>query len=214
MNDLNTLLERAAGPVAAAPVDIRGDLSRGHRALARIRRRRGAAGLVGVAAAGVVGVGIARFTDPGGDVAADKTPTHHLLKGTGITFLAQPFAAGPYTFDQTPQGWEVQGAYPQGVTIAPVGFADQDPLSFVGKLVIMFDGNPPFGDRVDLNGRNFWVSDDGGGGAITISTRTEDGEPVGMVRIQYPAGAGWTEDTMLEFLAGVHVGPDAQPGLG
>ena len=35
-----------------------------------------------------------------------------------------------------------------------------------------------------------------------------------MVRIQYPAGAGWTADTMLEFLAGVHVGPDAQPGLG
>ena len=47
MNDLNTLLERAAGPTAA-PVDAYADLTRGHRALARTRRRRSAVGLLGV----------------------------------------------------------------------------------------------------------------------------------------------------------------------
>ena len=210
MNDLNTLLERAAGP-AAAPVDVRGDLTRGHRALARTRRRRGAAALVGVAAAGVVGVGTARFTDPGDEgVAADDTSAHG--GSTGITFLAQPFEAGPYTFDQTPEGWEVQGADAYAVTIAPIGFPDQEPLSFAGKLVILFDGNRPSGSPIDYHGRTFWIG--GSNGSSTIATRTHRNEPRGVVSVQYPNDAGWTRDTMLAFLAGVHVGPDAQPGLG
>ena len=210
MNDLNTLLERAAGPTAA-PVDAHADLTRGHRALARTRRRRGAVGLLGVAAAGVVGVGITRITEPDGDVAADKTQTHH-QKGTGITFLAQPFEAGPYTFDQTPEGWEVQGAYPTGVTIAPIGFPDQEPLSFVGKLVILFDANPLSGEQVQRNGRTFWVHGDSG--YTTIATPTLPGEPTGNVLIQFPDDTGWTRDTMLTFLASVHVGPGAQQGVG
>ncbi len=212
MNDLNTLLERAAGPAAAAPSTSEADLTRGHRALARTRRRRGAAGLLGVAAAGVVGVGIARFTDPGDEgVAADDTSAHG--GSTGITFLAQPFEAGPYTFDQTPEGWEVQGANAYAVTIAPVGFPDQEPLSFAGKLVILFDGNRPSGAPVELHGRTFWIG--GSDGYIDASPPAPSrNEPRGVVSIQYPNDAGWTRDTMLAFLAGVHVGPDAQPGLG
>ena len=168
---------------------------------------------MGVAAAGVVGVGIARFTDPGGDVAADKTQTHHPEKGTGITFLAQPFEAGPYTFDQTPEGWEVQGANPYAVTIAPVGFPDQEPLSFVGKLVILFDGNRPSGEQVELDGRTFWI------GGERRATRRSPPAPAARARtdvvsIQYPDDTGWTRDTMLAFLAGVHVGPGAQQGVG
>jgi hypothetical protein len=210
MNDLNALLDRAAGPTTA-PVDTHADLTRGHRALAQTRRRRAATGLLGVAAAGVVGVGIVRFTDPDGDVAADNTSTRH-QKVTGISFLAQPFEAGPYTFDQTPVGWEVQGAYPQGVTIAPVGFPDQEPLSFVGKLVILFDGNPLSGEQVQRDGRTFWVRGDSG--YTTIATPTLPGEPTGNVLIQFPDDTGWTRDTMLTFLASVHVGPGAQQGVG
>jgi hypothetical protein len=209
MNDVNTLLERAAGP-AVVPVDAHADLTRGHRALSRTRRRRSAIGLAGVAAAGIAGVGVSRVVAPD-DGPSRATESH---RGGGVSLLAQPFVAGPYTFDSTPEGWEVQGSYPQGVTIAPVGFPDQQPLSFVGKLVIMFDGEPPFGDPVELDGRTFWVSDDGGGGATAISTRTRAGEPTGMVRIQYPADAGWTRATMLLFLAGVHVGQDAQQAVG
>jgi hypothetical protein len=211
MNDLNTLLDRAAGP-ATAPVDAHADLTRGHRALARTRRRRAATGLLGVAAAGVVGVGIVRFTDPEGDVAADNTPTRHQETSGGISFLAQPFEAGPYTFDQTPVGWEVQGAYPQGVTIAPVGFPDQEPASFVGKLVIMFDGNPLSGEEVQRDGRTYWVRGDSG--HTTIATPTLPGEPTGNVLIQFPDDTGWTRDSMLTFLASVHVGPGAQQGVG
>jgi hypothetical protein len=214
MNDLNTLLERAAGPATGpvtGQVDAAADLSRGRRALGRTRRRRSALGLVGVAAAGVLGIGVSRVVAPDHDNTRAEESTH---RDGGISFLSQPFVAGPYTFDATPEGWEVQGSFPQGVTIAPVGFPDQQPLSFVGKLVIMFDGNPPYGDKVELDGRTFWVSDAGGGGATTISTRTQDGEPAGMVRIQYPVDTGWTRDTMLQFLAGVHVGAGAQQGLG
>jgi len=211
MNDLNTLLERAAGPTGT-PLDAHADLTRGQRALSRTRRRRGALGLVGVAATGVVGVGMARFTDPGRDVAADRTQTHHPVNGTGITFLAQPFEAGPYTFDQTPAGWEVQGANAYAVTIAPVGFPDQEPLSFAGKLVILFDANKPSGSPIDHDGRTFWIG--GSGGSSTVATRTRRTEPAGVVSIQYPNDAGWTRDTMLTFLAGVHVGPGAQQGVG
>ena len=127
--------------------------------------------------------------------------------------LAQPFEAGPYTFDATPEGWEVQGANPTAVTIAPVGFPDQEPLSFVGKLVILFDGNPlGGGEQVELDGRAFRVS--ASEDNTTIATRTRPDEPAGVVRIQYPSDAGWTRETMLDFLAGVHVGSGAQQGVG
>lgn len=208
MNDLNVLLDRAAGPVTH-PVDARADLARGHRALSRTRRRRSALGLVGVAAAGVVGVGVSRAVAPDDAPSTAKESVH---PDAGVSLLAQPFEAGPYTFDQTPEGWEVQGAYPQGVTIAPVGFPDQEPLSFVGKLVIVFDGNPPTGEKVALDGRTYWVRE--GSDYTTIATRTRSGEPAGVVSIQYPSGTGWTRDNMLAFLAGVHVGPDARQGVG
>jgi hypothetical protein len=210
MNDLNALLDRAAGP-AAAPVDAYADLTRGHRALSRTRRRRAAAGLAGVAAAGVVGVGATRALQP-----EDTAPQHAVERtdtGTGgISFLAQPFLAGPYTFAATPEGWEVQGVTPSAVTIAPVGFADQEPASFLGKLVIMLDGNRPTGERVEFEGRTFWVGTDSD--HDTIVTRTRPGEPEGYVLIQFPDSAGWDRQTMLEFLGGVTVGPGAQKGVG
>jgi len=208
MNDLNALLDRAAGP-ATVPVDARADVTRGHRALSRTRRRRAAGGLLGVAAAGVVGVGAVRLAQP--DSAQPERAVESTRTG-GISFLAQPFEAGPYTFDQTPEGWEVQGANPTAVTIAPVGFPDQEPLSFVGKLVILFDGNRPSGEKVELDGRTFWIR--GSDEYTTIATRTRGDEPQGVVSVQYPDDTGWSRDTMLAFLAGVHVGPGAQQGVG
>ena len=98
------------------------------------------------------------------------------------------------------------------MTIAPVGFPDQEPLSFVGKLVILFDGNPLSGEQVERDGRTFWVHGDSG--YTTIATPTRPGEPTGNVLIQFPDDTGWTRDTMLAFLGGVHVGPGAQQGVG
>ena len=120
MNDLNTLLDRAAGPAADhSPLDVGADLTRARRALSRTRRRRSAAGLMGAAAAGVLGVGVARYAGP------DGAPQQQAVEQrgddgqqAGISFLAQPLDAGPYTFDATPEGWEVQGVSSSSVTIA------------------------------------------------------------------------------------------------
>jgi hypothetical protein len=131
----------------------------------------------------------------------------------GVQLLAQPFEAGPYTFESTPEGWYVQGVYPQGVTIAPEGVElNPSPYSFEGKLVIIFDGLRTFGDPVTFAGREFWVRSSSG--YTTIETLTRAGEPEGKLSVQYPDDSGWTQETMLEFLAGVQVGPDAQQGLG
>jgi len=218
VNDLTVLLDRAAGP-APAP-DVTGDLARGRRALARTRHRRGAAGLLGVAAAGLVGVGAVRYADRSvpdprvvevpddvaDDAAADVAPT-------GVRLLSQPFEAGPYTFETTPEGWYVQGSYPQGVTIAPEGVdLNPSPYSFEGKLVIIFDGHRPFGEPVTFAGREFWVRSSSG--YTTIETLTRTGEPEGKLSVQYPDDSGWAQDTMLEFLATVQVGPGARQGLG
>ncbi len=151
MNDLNALLERAAGPTSA-PVDGYADLTRAQRALSRTRRRRRALGLAGVATAGVVGVGLVRLPHRG-DTAEDRAghgqvssePPGSATIGTPWARPGPDLTAGPYTFPAIPQGWEVQGHRPQLVTIAPVGFADQEPLSFPGKLVIGYDQNPPSG---------------------------------------------------------------------
>ena len=118
----------------------------------------------------------------------------------GVQLLSQPFEAGPYTFAATPEGWYVQGAYPQGVTIAPEGVdLNPSPYSFEGKLVIMLDGHQPFGEPVTFAGREFWVRGDSG--YTTIETLTRTGEPEGKLSVQYPDDSGWTQDTMLEFLA-------------
>lgn len=219
MNDLNTLLDRAAGS-AVSPTDVHADLTRGHRALARTRRRRGAAGLIGVAAAGVLGVGAVRLVQPG-DVTAPRaveipTPKADASEppAGGITFLAQPFEAGPYTFDSTPEGWEVQGFRASTVTIAPVGFPDRHPDSFEGKLVIMLESYPPSGEKIEHEGRTFWVIPDSGGGYTRLTTRTLPGEPEGSLEVQFPIDTGWERETMLDFLAGVQVNEGAVPSGG
>ena len=47
-----------------------------------------------------------------------------------------------------------------------------------------------------------------------MATPTLPGEPEGVVRIQFPDSAGWTRDTMLQFLGSVHVGETAVHGVG
>ncbi len=78
--------------------------------------------------------------------------------------------------------------------------------------IILFDGNRPSGRQLEHEGRLFWVSGDSG--YTALATRTRDDEPAGVVRIQYPDGAGWDLDSMVAFLASVHVGPGARQGLG
>ena len=121
---------------------IADDLARAHSAVRRRRRRHG---LVAVGSLCVVGV----LAGVAGSNVFDRSPegpsTATTERQESPLFAANE-TEGPYTFGKLPRGWEVQGAYPQGVTIAPVGFPDQEPASFVGKLVIMYDRNPLSGD--------------------------------------------------------------------
>ncbi len=215
MNELHHLLDRAAGEPVSATADA--DLARGRIALSRTRRRRGAVGLVGLAAASVVGVGATRVLD---DTASPRPEADRSVAvddvspdTTGVQLLASPLSAGPYTFATTPEGWSVQGARPQAVTIAPDdGSVSDHPDDFRGKLVIMLDTNRPAGDEVTVDGRTFWLTGDSG--YQRVSTRTLPGEPEGVVMVQYPESSGWSVDTMLEFLGSVQVGDGAVPGVG
>jgi hypothetical protein len=208
MTDLTDLLDRASD-LGETPMPIDDDLARGHAALRRQRRRRG---LVAVGSACAVGV-LAGLAGPA-ILDRDSGPNTTVTEGGQIdpALFAANESAGPYTFGKLPKGWEVQGEFPQGVTIAEIGDDDQEPLSFLGKLVIMYDQNPPSGDRILSNGREFYSRGDSD--HHTVSVRTRDGEPDGMVSVQYPDSAGWSVDTMIEFLDAVQVGEGAQPGLG
>jgi len=209
MTDLTDLLDRASdldGHREPA-LPIADDLARARAALRRRRRRHG---LVAVGSACVIGV----LAGVGGPALVDGSPGDRptVVEPESMLFAAGE-SAGPYTFGKLPRGWEVQGAYDQGVTIAPVGFADQEPLSFAGKLVIMYDQNPPSGEATVVGGREFFAHS-AGGGMSTVAVRTRDGEPQGVVSVQYPDSAGWTVETMIEFLDAVEVGQQAQPGVG
>jgi len=205
-------IKQALGSVARADVPVPApdeDLARARGAARARRRRRFRAGLAGLAVTSVLGVGAANVL---GD-AGGSGGTTQVSPGT-VQLVAKRFDAAPYTFDLTPRGWSVQGQNPYAVTIAPDdGSASESPDDFVGKLVIMFDANEPAGRLLERDAREFWVYDSGDG-YTTIATRTRGDEPTGVVRIQYPRDAGWDENSMLAFLASVHVGDTARHGLG
>lgn len=209
MTDLTELLDRASG-AASTPIPISDDLARAHAALRRHRRQRRlvAVGAVCVAAIGGVLAGQAAFDDaPGDSTTVTETPS-----AADTVLFAADVSAGPYTFGKLPRDWEVQGEYPQGVTIAEIGDDDQEPLSFLGKLVIMYDRNPPSGAPVEYNGREFYTRGDSD--HHTVAVRTRAGEPEGVLSVQYPDTAGWDFQTMIEFLDAVLVGAGARPGVG
>ena len=227
MNDLNTLLDRAAGPAAHhAPVDAGSDLTRGRRALSRTRRRRGAVGLAGVAAVGVVGVGVVRLgADQHGTSVANPGPTTGGQASDEATPDAapvpQPTTVGAFTFDQVPAGYVAQVAPPGDgvaeslgtnlVTFATEGFEDQYPGNFEGKLVVMFNESGTYGTKREVAGRTFWVATDGGAAHVQIYVRSRPGEPHGVLEVQYPEATGWTDDQVIAFLDGIHLGPGAHP---
>jgi hypothetical protein len=206
MTDLTDLLDRASY-LGEPPLPVADDLTRGRAALRRRRRRNGLVAVGSLCALGIIaGLGATAVLDRAdeGSPRVVETPDSQLY--------AANVTEGPYTFGSLPVGWEVQGSYPQGVTIAPVGFPDQEPASFVGKLVIMYDQNPLSGEHREYNGREFYTSTEGD--HDTVRVRTRAGEPEGTVSVQYPDSAGWDVETMIEFLDAVEVGQGALPGLG
>lgn len=211
MTHLTDLLDRASEPGSPA-TPIEDDLARAHTAWRRRRRNRGLVAIgstcaVGLIAAGVAGTGVLdRGATPDAVVTEDPSST-----GSGLLFAANT-DGGPYTFGKLPRGWEVQGETPSAVTIARIGYKNQEPHSFIGKLVIMYDQNPPSGNKTVYGGREFFSRGDSG--HTTVMVRTRAGEPEGTVYAQYPDSTGWSVDTMIEFLDAVRVNESAEPGLG
>ncbi len=206
MTELKDLLNRASDSDTTS-TSVRDDLARARAALRR-RRARGAIRIgsitaVAAIAAGIVGSNALESDDP---VVAQRDDA------ASVELVAADASAGPYTFGKLPEGWEVQGISASAVTIAPPDATDQEPNSFLGKLVILYDLYEPSGDVTSVDGRDFYVRGDSG--YTTINVRTEAGQPEGTVYVQYPNSAGWDEATMIEFLDAVQVNESAQPGVG
>ncbi len=92
------------------------------------------------------------------------------------------------------------------------GWGGDAPNAVGGKLGGLSGAAPPQGRSVERDGRTFRIS--GGDGYTTVATATLPDEPEGVVRIQFPADAGWDEDAMVAFLGSVHVGETAVQGVG
>ena len=138
MTDLTDLLDRASDLRRDADADRRRPRP-GAAALRRRRRRQGLVTVGSLCALGVIAGGgrtrRARRAPARAPDGAIETPDEACCR-------RQRDRGGPTRSASCRVGWEVQGSYPQGVTIAPIGFPDQEPASFVGKLVIMYDQNP------------------------------------------------------------------------
>lgn len=193
---------RSVADAARPDVDPADDLARARAASRRRTRRRFRAGLTGLTTAVVLGLGVS-------SVLPDEEPADQ----PGVELVAERLEAAPYTFDLTPEDWSVQAQQASAVTIVPDdGSTSASPDDFRGKLVILFDTNPPSGRELHVGGRDFWISDSGD--YTTLATFTRGDEPSGVVRIQYPADTGWDLKAMVAFLGSVHVGPGARHGFG
>ncbi|MEU8663826.1 hypothetical protein, partial [Actinoplanes philippinensis] len=117
-----------------------------------------------------------------------------------------------FTLDKVPAGWELQGADDHGIVIAPKGFQDKDPNSFVGKIVAQLQ---EFAPTEELKGKEVTVG--GQTGLLTKMIGQTDGSALFVklgegrwMVIQVWDGLGWGEKEMLEFASGIHVDENAK----
>jgi hypothetical protein len=117
-----------------------------------------------------------------------------------------------YEVAALPEGWEIQGATPSHMTIAPEGFGSQDPSDFVGKLVVMLrsvdDVGTPAGDPVPVGDGTGYLNAGDIGDVLTFEQAGND------VQVQVPPSLGWSVDDIVEFALGVQVTSDAVPSRG
>lgn len=210
MNDLKNLLDLAADGDRTTDGS---DLGRAHHARSLQRRRRYSTGVAALGLVAIAGVGGAIAVGSAPDESPQGRTTTASPSTAAVRLVAQTLEATPYTFDVSPEGWSVQAVTPSAVTIVPDdGSTSDDANDFQGKLTILFDANPLEGEEVVSDGRTFWIGSSSG--YTMMATPTLAGEPEGVVRIQFPKSAGWTRDTMLQFLGSVHVGDGAEQGVG
>ncbi len=230
MTDMKDLLEMALSdiPRTSPPADPDEDLARGRRLLRRRRQRM--AGLAGLTAAVLCGIGVPLALNGSAPaashpVAAASSPAPaHPKASVATTAAAQAHAIKlvawvgtqppGYQVDWMPKGWVVQGSDPYSLTMAPPGAKDKDPHVFIGKLVVMLqsrDASAPPASWADqpVNGRpgKFDVQDD----TQILTFKVASGQ---WVVIQAPVSLGWDSAELAKFGGGVTVLAAAQQGRG
>jgi hypothetical protein len=232
VTDMKDLFQLALSdiPRTAEPASPAEDLARGRRRLRRRRQRM--AGLAGVAAAVLCGIGVplslhgsapaashpvAAASSPGeSHPKASGKPTRATVPEThAIKLVAWKGTQPPgYEVAWMPKGWVVQGSNPYSLTIAPVGFKDKNPDSFVGKLVVMLqsaDATAPPASWADqpVNGREGKFDVQGDTQILTF--KVAGGQ---WVVVQAPVVLGWDSAELAKFAGGVQVLAAAQAGRG
>ena len=211
MTDLHDRLARlagASGETSAAQADA--DVDRGRRALRR-RHTTQRMGAVGFATA-VLAVAVAYGTTTTGGPTPGTSPS--VVTAKLVAYQGEQPKG--FTIDKVPSGWEIQGVSPGALTVAPVGIADQEPDSFVGKIAVMLqsqdDKSTPTGTPVTVGGKP---------GVINEGLGTDHGknlwvkQPNGIwLEVQIWDATGWTPESMVEFADGIHVLPTAVQGRG
>jgi hypothetical protein len=219
MNDLRTVLSRAADGADPSEDVVTADLARAKRA----RHRRMLTRTAGAAAAGVaVAVFAGALPDAPhrapvvagtpDDAKDDRGPRRN---NDGATVLVAYTGDQPegYRVESVPDGWEIQGTNEFRMTIAPIGAADRHPDSFVGKLVVLLEsadasGRPP-GEKVRVGESTGYLNTAEETAALTY----DDGDGHRVV-IQVPPALGWSQEQIVDFALGVTVTQDAVQGRG
>jgi hypothetical protein len=220
MNDIKALLDRAVDdvPASAAADD---DLLRGRRALHRHRMRRAAAPLA-LATVGATAIVVGQRPDaPSTQHAVLHSPLPRTAPTAPTRVQAQAIRLVAYKGEQpsgyrvayVPQGWEIQGADPFAMTIAPYDFPDQQPASFVGKLIVMSQsadatGTPGGTPRPIGKHTGYLLHTEG---IVVCTFQDETGT---WLQLQVPPSLHWTDDEVVQFAEGVQVTGDEKPSHG
>lgn len=223
MNDIHDLLARAATESPLPPSVIDADLGRGRRAL-RLRRARRVAGPLAIASVGAAAITTAALNKPqpsGPLHAVVQSPLPSHLRTTGPTPPAEAIRLVAYTGGQpsgyrvayVPAGWEIQGADPFAMTIAPYDFPDQQPASFAGKLIVMSQsadatGTPGGTPRPIGKHTGYLLHTEG---IVVCTFQDETGT---WLQLQVPPSLHWSDDEVVQFAEGVQVTGDEKPSHG
>jgi hypothetical protein len=213
MMELHDRLDRLAGPaVDATPAEADADLARGRRALRRRRTVKGTA--TGVFAVAAAAAAIAYGTASPSHPVAAPAPAPVVHETTLVAYKGEQPKG--YTIDKVPSGWEIQGVDPSVLTIAPVDAKDKDPHSWVGKIAIMLQSQDeqvtPSGTPVKVGGKSgFLITPEGQTDGRTLYLKQPNGV---YLIVQIWDARGWSNDSIVEFTAGIHVLPSAVQGRG
>jgi hypothetical protein len=222
VNDLHDLLADVATETPVSATAVEADLVRGRRALHHRRARR-VAGPLAVATAGATVIGLTLTENPPqpGPQAVVQGPLPSHAPTSRATDPSQGIRLVAYTGQQpsgyrvayVPDGWEIQGANAFAMTIAPVGFGDQQPDSFVGKLLVMLrsvddTGTPAGIARPVGTGIGYLNHTEG----IVVLTYQDAAKH--WIQLQVPPSLHWSDDDVAKFGAGVEITRDAVPGRG